>query len=236
MRACGGDIKKVGSSSGLIPTSPKKGAIETLYTSPPASSVVICIDEMGPLSARSHPGQELVSPNPAEGKSAGRAKQEVDYGRTQREGYVFGALQPASGEVVTATYTSRSIKNFIDFLDQVEVWIPSSIERIYVVLDNLATHKAYDVLLFNLAHPRWEFVFQPKYAAYLNLIEPWWKTLKSLALKGKRFETWEEVEPSVARASAYWNKHKHPFVWGKRRRHRLPRKPGIVCLPKATSI
>lgn len=191
---------------------------------------------MGPLSARSHPGQELVSPYPAEGKPADRAKQEVDYGRTQREGSVFGALQPASGEVLTATYTSRSIKNFVDFLDQIEASIPPTIERIYVMLDNLATHKAYDVLLFHLAHPRWEFIFQPKYAAYLNLIEPWWKTLKSLAFKGKRFETWEEVEPAVARASAYWNQHKHPFVWGKRRRHRLPRQSGIACLPKATSI
>jgi transposase len=197
---------------------------------------VVCIDEMGPLSARSHPGQELVAPQPTESKPAGRAKQEVDYGRTQREGYVFGALQPASGEVVTATYTSRSIRNFVDFLDQVEAAIPSSIERVYVVLDNLATHKAYDVLLFNLAHPRWEFLFQPKYAAYLNLIEPWWKILKSLALKGKRFETWEEVVPAITKASSYWNKHKHPFVWGKRRRHRLPRKFGIACLPKATSI
>ena len=109
---------------------------------------------MGPLSARSRPGQELVATQPTESKPAGRAKQEVDYGRTQREGYVFGALQPASGEVVTATYTSRSIKNFVGFLDQVEAAIPSSIERAYVVLDNLATHKAYDVLLFNLAHPR----------------------------------------------------------------------------------
>jgi hypothetical protein len=27
-------------------------------------------------------------------------------------------------------------------------------------------------------------VFQPKYAAYLNLIEPWWKILRSLALVG----------------------------------------------------
>lgn len=197
---------------------------------------MVCIDEMGPLSARSHPGQELVATQPTESKPAGRAKQEVDYGRTQREGYVFGALQPANGQVVTATYTSRSIKNFVDFLEQVEAAIPSSMERVYVVLDNLATHKAYDVLLFNLAHPRWEFVFQPKYAAYLNLIEPWWKTLKSLAFKGKRFETWEEMEPAVAKASAYWNQHKHPYVWDKRRRHRLPRKPGIACLPKAASI
>jgi len=46
------------------------------------------------------------------------------------------------------------------------------------------------VLLFMLAHPRWEMVFQPKYAAYLNLIEPWWKILRSLALAGHRFERW----------------------------------------------
>ena len=67
--------------------------------------------------------------------------------------------------MVTATYTSRSIWNFVDFLDKVEAEIPSSIERVYVVLDNLAAQKAYDVLLFNLVYPRWEFLFQPKYAA-----------------------------------------------------------------------
>ena len=47
------------------------------------------------------------------------------------------------------------------------------LERVYAVQGNLNTHSAPDVLLFNLLHPRWEFVFQPKYAAYLNLIEPW---------------------------------------------------------------
>jgi len=44
--------------------------------------------------------------------------------------------------------------------------------RVYAIVDNLNVHRAVDVLLFCLAHPRWEFVFQPKYAAYLNLIEP----------------------------------------------------------------
>lgn len=33
-------------------------------------------------------------------------------------------------------------------------------------------------------------MFQPTHAAYLNLIEPWWKALRRLALKGRRFETW----------------------------------------------
>ena len=57
------------------------------------------------------------------------------------------------------------------------------------------------MLLFILAHPRWEMVFQPKYAAYLNLIEPWWKVLRSLALAGRRFETWDEVTTAVTQAT-----------------------------------
>jgi transposase len=52
---------------------------------------------------------------------------------------------------------------------------------VYAILDNLSSHRTTDVLLFLLAHPRWEMVFQPKYAADLNLIEPWWKILRSLA-------------------------------------------------------
>ncbi len=188
------------------------------------------------MSARSHPGQELVRSRAGEGSPAQRARQELDYGRRPNEGYVFGALLHATGEAVTDTYTSRSIANFVDFLDQVEAQIPAEIERVYAVMDNLAVHKSYDVLLFNLAHPRWEFVFQPTYAAYLNLIEPWWKTLKSLALKGRYFGTWEEVEAAVGKASVYWNEHRHPYIWGRRRRHRTPRKLGVATIPRAASI
>ena len=103
------------------------------------------------------------------------------------------------------------------------------------MVDNLNVHSATDVLLFALAHPRWEFVFQPKYAAYLNLIEPWWKILRSLALKGRRFETWPEIEEAVRRATAYWNAHKHPFLWGRRRRHRPARRSGVAVVPNAAA-
>jgi hypothetical protein len=108
---------------------------------------------------------------------------------------------------------------------------PAEAERVYASVDNLRAHRATDVLLFALAHPRWEFVFQPKYAAYLSLIEPWWKVLRTLALKGRRFESWEEVCEAVRQATAYWNGHRHPFVWGRRRRHRPRRAPGIATVP-----
>jgi hypothetical protein len=57
--------------------------------------------------------------------------------------------------------------------------------------------------------------------------------LRSLALKGRRFESWDEIAPAVKRATTYWNDHRHPFVWGRRRRHQPRRQPGIAPLPKA---
>jgi transposase len=203
-----------------------------LYSTPPAGGIVVCLDEMGPEAAKSWPGERLVAavpqPEPAP-RPAGRARQEIDYGRREK-GYIFGAFQPATGEAFTAPYGGRTIANWVDFLAQVDAWLPAA-DRVYAVLDNLSTHRAVDVLLFTLTHPRWEFVFQPTYAAYLNLIEPWWKILRSLALKGRRFASWAEIARAVERATSYWNAHRHPFVWGRRRRHRLPRAPGIAMVP-----
>lgn len=190
---------------------------------------MVNLDEMGPEAAKSYPGQQLV--HQADGqRPAERARQEADYGR-RGKGYVFGAFRPASGEALTETYASRSAVNFADFLDKVDAWLPAEAERVYAILDNLSAHRATDVLLFAAAHPRWEFVFQPKYAAYLNLIEPWWKVLRSLALKGRRFETWDELCQAIRDATAYWNAHRHPFVWGRRRRHQPRRASGVGLTP-----
>ena len=78
-------------------------------------------------------------------------------------------MQPASGEALTLTFERRTTFNWVDCRSAVERWIDPAVERVYAVLDNLTIHSAPDVLLFSLLPPRWEFVFQPKYAAYLNL-------------------------------------------------------------------
>lgn len=186
---------------------------------------------MGPEAAKSHPGSRVIRLDPTEERRV-RATQEIDYGR-RGKGYLFGAFRPATGEVFTAPYAGRTIANWVDFLERVDTWLDGSAVRVYAILDNLSTHRALDVLLWALAHPRWEFVFQPTYAAYLNLIEPWWKVLRSLALKGRRFENWDEVCTAVAAATAYWNAHRHPFVWGRRKRRRAARRSGLAHLPLA---
>jgi DDE superfamily endonuclease len=189
---------------------------------------------MGPVAAKSYSGQQLVPTTPATAPlgPGQRATQEIDYGR-RGKGYIFGAFHPAPGEARTRDYVGRTSTNWVDFLSPGEQWVPTEIERIYAVVDNLHVHRATDVLLFCLHHPRWELVFQPKYAAYLNLLEPWWKTLRSLALKGRRFETWEEVVKAIEEATVYWNNHRHPYIWGRRRRHRPRRRSGSAALPKA---
>jgi transposase len=185
---------------------------------------------MGPEAAKSVPGARVVQGDPAGGRP--RAKQEIDYGR-HGHGYVFGAFVPATGAALTRPYDGRTTANWVDFLGHVETWLAPDAARVYAVLDNLSTHRAPDVLLWALAHPRWEFVFQPKYAAYLNLIEPWWKILRSLALKGRRFASWDEVAQAVETATRYWNAHRHPCVWGQRKRRRPARSTGIARLPVA---
>ena len=192
---------------------------------PPAQSAVMCLDPMGPGAAKRYPGQQLVGAGPAAEPPppAPRATQELDEGR-RGKGDIFGAFCPATGEALPTDSLGRTIHNWVDCLGHVEGWGPAESERLYAIVDNLHVHRATDVLLFCLQHPRWEFVFQPKYAADLNRIEPWWNTLRSLALKGRRFETWAEVVKAVEEATGYWNNHRHPYIWGRRRRHRPRRK------------
>ena len=72
---------------------------------------MICLDEMGPVSAKSYPGREplCIQPEPA-----GRAKQEIDYGR-RGTGYIFGAFRPATGEAFTQPYGAPSSLSDLTF-------------------------------------------------------------------------------------------------------------------------
>lgn len=208
---------------------PNWGAIVELYQRPPAESVVLCLDQLGPTAGKKNLGTEVVDAKGKQDKAVQRPKVEVDY-EHHGKGYVFGAFGPATGEAFTACYTRRTSKNWIEFLEQVDGWVGPEVKRVYAILDNLGMHKGTNALLFALAHPRWEFVFQPRRAAYLNLIEPWWKNLRSLAFSGQCFASWEEVCEAVKKATAYWNAHRHPFVWGRRRRHQVRRSPGIALV------
>ena len=88
------------------------------------------------------------------------------------------------------------------FLDVVADTWPG--KTIYIILDKLSTHKTLV-----------RFLFQPTYAPWLNLIEPWWKTLRALAVKGRCFQIGDEIVDAIKWATNHWNQNKKPYVWRK---------------------
>jgi hypothetical protein len=167
---------------------------------------VSCLDDMGPEAAKSSRGPEVVRPSAEHGadgtaQPGGRATQEIADGR-RGQGYVFGAFRPRTGDACTQPSTGRTSAHGVDCLDRVEAWLPAAAAQVDAMVDHLRTHRTPDVLLCSLAPPRWACGLQPKDAAYLNLIEPWWKILRARALKGRRFETWGDLWQAVKLATA----------------------------------
>lgn len=115
--------------------------------------------------------------------------------------------------LLTPLSDRRDSASHLRLLEQIVTQFPG--ERWLIIEDNLSIHTSRHVQLGLLAWPELQVQFIPKYACWLNLIEPWWKQLRSLALKGRRFETLEELTAALQEALAYWNDHKHPYRWKK---------------------
>lgn len=160
---------------------------------------------MGPLGTTTYRGRRY--------REKGRRPSVApDYGGRGKL-WTFGAFEPQTGQATIQVTQERKIGDFVGFLDHLVTCWPQ--DNLILILDNLNIHKAHDVLLWALQHPRVAFLFQPTYAPWLNLIEPWWKTLRSLALKGNYFERVRDLALALHDALAYWNTHRKPYTWRK---------------------
>ena len=160
---------------------------------------------MGPVAVKTYPGA-VWQPGLC------RATFEPDYDRRGKV-WVHGAFEPATGQAEIVISERRDSASHLALIEKVIEKYPS--EKWLLIEDNLSTHHGRDVQTALLAWPEIGVQFIPKYACWLNLIEPWWKQLKSLALKGRRFETQEELTDALNNAVCWWNAHKHPYHWKK---------------------
>lgn len=157
------------------------------------------------MSAKTDPGEVWV-------RSPGRATCTPDYGR-RGSVWVVGAFEPATGLATTLCSPRRDSASFIRLLGQVLQTHPAREWRL--IADHLSTHVSRETQTALLAWPESQLLLLPEYACWLNLIEPWWKQLRSLALKGRRFERVGEIIEAVVAATEYWNHHRYPYVWKK---------------------
>jgi transposase len=157
------------------------------------------------VSAKTSPGEVWTC-------GPGRAPFAPDDGR-RGSVWVLGAFEPATGLATTRCSPRRDSASFMQLLEQ---GLETSPAREWgLIADNLSTHLSRETQTALIAWPEVAMLFIPKYACWLNLIEPWWKQLRSLALKGRRFKDVDAIIEAVVQGTAYWNQHRYPYVWKK---------------------
>jgi transposase len=186
---------------------PKRSRIVELYTNPPPGSTVVCVDELGPVTPRFFP------PAPGWSPDGHRIKAPLEYSRGPDKAWVFGALRVEDGKSLTFTSRSRNSKGYIKLLQKIERAIPKGI--IHLIADNLKTHKSAMVKEWLEDHPRIEHAFIPKGAAWLNLIEAWWRMFRKQALAGVDFADSYEIDQATRVATRQLNQKAKAWVWGR---------------------
>lgn len=166
---------------------------------------MICLDELGPVAARSYP-------SPSWSDDAHRPHFCPSYAR---HGYrwAFGALAHRSGKVLVETGPSRDTAAWLHFLDRLEAFAPGG--EVLLLVDALPLHWSMDTMLGNWGHSRFHFVPLPKRAAWLNLIEGFWKILRQRALAGRACSSTAVIDQALQAGVADWNQRPTPFLWGR---------------------
>ena len=176
-----------------------------LYVDPPTNAIVVSVDEKTSIAAREPARRDTL---PAPGRTARRDSEYLRNG-TQN---LFAALQVHSGAVSGMTAPTRNQFDFIAFLDQLESEIPAD-QQVIAVLDNLSTHKTQAVKAWLDAHPRWQFVFTPKHASWLNQVEMFFSILARRLLRHGQFTSPDDLAVQMLTFVEHHNLTAKPFAW-----------------------
>ena len=102
---------------------------------------------------------------------------------------------------------------------------------LYVVADNLASHSSGPIRDWLAAHPRIQHAFIPVGAAWLNLIEGWWRIFRRKAFAGESLADADDIASVTRSATAQLNRHARPWIWGRPvPPHRHLRRRFVYCL------
>jgi transposase len=117
----------------------------------------------------------------------------------------------------------RSVE-FIEFLKEIDSYYPKEI-KIVVILDNLKVHTSKETQKYLESVPqRFQFIFTPKHASWLNIIESLFSKMTRSLLRGIRVSSKEEL---ILRISQYFNEiNETPviFKW----KYKMDEMPGKI--------
>ena len=148
---------------------------------------VVSYDEKPGIQAIANVADDLP---PTEGH--GTIKRDYEYKRLGTVSLLAG-IDLQTGEAIPLVSNSHNSGDYIEFLKILDEKYPKG-DTIRLVLDNLKVHRAKKVIEYlSTVEGRFEFVFTPKHASWLNLVESFFSKMTKLMLKGIRVKSKEEL-------------------------------------------
>ena len=159
------------------------------------------------MSPRTYP------PAPGWSLDGHRIKAPLEYSRGPEKVWVYGALRVRDGKALTLTAPARNTKGYLRLLEAVAK--ANAVGDLYLITDNLSSHKSPPIREWLENHPRVKQVFIPVGACWLNLQEAWWRLFRREALAGQSFADAEEIELAARVATKQLTHRAKPWVWGR---------------------
>ena len=148
---------------------------------------VVSYDEKPGIQAIANVADDLP---PTEGH--GTIKRDYEYKRLGTVSLLAG-IDLQTGEAIPLVSNSHNSGDYIEFLKILDEKYPKG-DTIRLVLDNLKVHRAKKVIEYlSTVEGRFEFVFTPKHASWLNLVESFFSKMTKQMLKGIRVKSKEEL-------------------------------------------
>jgi hypothetical protein len=160
-------------------------------------------------------------PAPGWSPDGHRIKAPLEYSRGSEKVWVYGALRVRDGRAVTRTTRARNTAGYLELLVAVAAANPTG--DLYLITDNLASHKSPPIQAWLAANPRVTQVFIPVRACWLNLQEAWWRLFRREALAGQTFVDGAEIDRATTVATTQLNARAKPWIWG-----RPPQPPRVL--------
>ena len=166
---------------------------------------VLSYDEKPGIQAIANVAEDLM---PSE--ENGVIKRDYEYKRLGTVSLLAG-IDLQTGEAISLVKDTHNSDDYIEFLKILDSKYPQG-DKIRLILDNLRVHKSEKVQEYVASVPnRFEFVFTPKHASWLNLVEGFFSKMTKQVLKGIRVQTKDEL---VSRIYKYFEEiNADPIVY-----------------------
>lgn len=169
---------------------------------------VLSYDEKPGIQAIANIADDLM-PN----ESNGVIKRDHEYKRLGTVSLLAG-IDLQTGEAIPLVKGTHNSDDYIEFLKILDGKYPKG-DKIRLVLDNLKVHKSEKVQEYISSVPdRFEFVFTPKHASWLNLVEGFFSKMTKQMLKGIRVDTKDELVTRIYKYFEEINEEPVVYKWG----------------------